>query len=239
MKIFSRIWVAATVAAIALPSVASAQTWTDWTSGTPGVNVLGTLTIGGFSTGVTVTGDFSGYQLSSGVETGTWGQPMQQYWTPNAAFSQGGVTAPTGYGMIQTDRNGTATITFGGFGAINPFFAINSLGRANVGGAVSTSVTFSGAGATLLSSNNGGAASYWGGGTCSMVGQTLTGSECSGVVRLTGTYTSITLTSNLPNEYWDGFTVGAETLTPEPSTYVLFAAGLMALGVVSRRRRSV
>jgi hypothetical protein len=234
MKIFSRIWVAATVAAIALPSVASAQIWTNWTSGTLGTNVLGTLG----PIGVTVTGNFSGYQLSSGAEVGTWVLPMQQYWNPNGAFSQGGVVAPTGYGMIQTDRDGTTTVSFGGFGVVNPFFAINSLGRANV----STSVTFSGTGATLLSSNNGQLgfdAAYWGGGNCSMVGQTLSGDECSGVVRLTGIYTSVTLTSNLPNEYWDGFQVGAESVVPEPSTYVLFATGLIGLGLVSRRRRSV
>jgi hypothetical protein len=236
MKIFSRIWVAATVAAIALPSVASAQVWTNWTSGTLGTNVLGTLTGGGGGPiSVEVTGNFSGYQLSNGTEAGIWGFPMQQYWTPNAAFTQGGVVAPTGYGMIQTDRDGSTTISFGGFGVVNPFFAINSLGTTGL----TTGITFSGNGATLLSSNNGGAASYWGGGNCSMVGQTLSGDECSGIVRLTGIYTSVTLTSNLPNEYWDGFQVGAESVVPEPSTYVLFATGLIGLGLVSRRRRSV
>jgi hypothetical protein len=233
MKLYSRIWVAASIAAIALPSVASAQLWTNWTSGT---GVGGTINGNIFGVSVTVTGNTSGYQLSDGTEVGTWFQAGQQYWTPSNAFTQSGLSAPTGFGIVQTDRQGVTNVAFGNLGAvINPYIAVNSLGRAGI----TTSITFSGMGATLLSSNNAGAPAYWNGGSCTLVGQTLTGAECSGIIQLSGTYTSLTMTSNEPNEYWDGFTIGAESVVPEPSTYVLFASGLAGLGLIARRRRSV
>jgi hypothetical protein len=231
MKIRSRMLMVASVAALAMPSVLSAQIWTNWTSGT-GIGGVVTGSLGGIS--VDITGNISAYQLANGSETGPFSTPGQQYWNPSNAFTQGGLIAPTAFGLIQSDRDGLMTVTFGGLGVLNPYIAINSLGRPNV----NTGIVFSGAGANLLSSNDGGVPAYWGTGTCTLVGQTLTGSECSGVVQLSGVYTSLTITSTLPVESWDGLTIGAQSVVPEPSTYVLFASGLVGLGLLSRRRRS-
>ena len=81
---------------------------------------------------------------------------------------------------------------------------------------------------------------YWGCGTISASGNTLvTGGEAHGTIRLVGTYTQITFADG--SENWHGITVGATdvaTVTPEPSTFVLLASGLVGVFGVVRRRRA-
>jgi len=244
MKFFSRVALAASVAIAALPSLGQAQVWTNWTSGTgPGGTVNGTLD----ALGVSLSGGFAGYQLNNGTVTANSfvpnygaGRGDLDFWTPAAAYTQGGLNAPPPRGLIQFINSATITITFSGGAVIDPFFAINSLG--NPTQESPTSMTFgpTGVAAALLSSNNNGVDAYWGTGVCTLVGNTLSGKECSGVVRLSGTFTSITVSANQP-ENWYGFTVGAlrtQSTVPEPSTYVLMAVGLAGLGFVARRRRA-
>ncbi len=244
MKFFSRVALAASVAIAALPSLGQAQVWTNWTSGTgPGGTVTGSLDV----LGVNLSGGFAGYQLNDGTVTPnsfvpyySAGRVDLDFFSPSAAFTQGGLNAPPPRGLIQFINTATITITFTGGVVIDPFFAINSLG--NPTNADPTSMTFgpTGAAAALLSSNDNGVDAYWGTGKCTLTGNTLFGSECSGVVRLTGTYSSITVTANQP-ENWYGFTVGAlrtQSVVPEPSTYVLMAVGLVGLGLAARRRRA-
>ena len=91
---------------------------------------------------------------------------------------------------------------------------------------------------------------YWGGpGTLSMLADPaagswrLTGQEGHGAIRFLGSFDSISWT--VPTfENWHGFTIGVQglavepppTVTPEPATIGLVAAGLLALAAVRRRR---
>ena len=85
---------------------------------------------------------------------------------------------------------------------------------------------------------------YWGNGTLTKVnlggGQfQLNGTgEPHGVIRFTGTVSSITW-SSLTNEYWNGFTVGTYGVAPipEPATVAMMLAGIAVVGAAARRRR--
>ncbi len=207
------------------PALAFAQTWATWTGATSGpVNgVLG-------STTVTYTGGYNQAYGAGGTD----------FWSSNGAYTQGGLTAPTNTSFIRMVAPESGTITFGS-AVVNPFIAFISVGQTNVPVSYSFSSPF-----TVVSNNNVSCA-YWGCGSYSVSGNTLTGREFSGTIQFVGTFSSISL-SNSPEEFWHGFTVGAESVTgprgdgipnvvPEPSTYALMAAGLAGLGLVSRRRR--
>jgi hypothetical protein len=83
---------------------------------------------------------------------------------------------------------------------------------------------------------------FWGCGTPILNG-TGTGffgsGEVHGVIRLPGTYTSISFTDT--GEFWHGLTVGVTGLptstVPEPVSLILFGAGI-AGGLRYRRRRA-
>lgn len=210
--------IAATVLLAVTPQIGSAQTWASWTSANAG-NVFGTIG----STSVTYTGFYDNYDNSGGSGLG--------YWAPSGAFSQNGVIAPTNPGLIRFYSAGRATIYFGA-PVVDPYIAFNSVGQPNY------PVTYDfGSSPFSIVSNNNSVCAYWGCGSYTTAGNTLTGYEFSGVAKFSGTYSQIDLSFSA--EGWHGITVGAGStnVVPEPSTYALMAAGLAGLFAVSRRRR--
>lgn len=214
---------AGALATLLAASTAHAQVnWTDWTSSTA-TTVTGTLTAGATPVGVTYTGPYYFRQLDCSPGNGDYWTPYASTYLPNA---------PTNCEMIALGDGGTNTIAFSST-VTNPYFALVSWNlNPNV------PVTFNGP-VEVINSGPG----NFGSGTMTVMGNSIYFSgEVHGTFRLLGNYDSITFTDQ--TEYWHGFTVGAEGLaatatTPEPSTYVLFASGLLGVVGMARRRRRV
>ena len=200
------------------PQIGSAQTWASWTSANAG-NVFGTIG----STAVTYTGNFVSYDNSTASGLG--------FWAPSGAYSQSGVIAPTNPGLVRFTPAGRGTIFFGA-PVLNPYIAFNSVGQPN------TPVVYDfGTSGFMVVSNNNSVCAYWGCGSYTTTGNTLTGREFSGVAQFSGIYSQIDFSYTA--EGWHGITVGvgSTNVVPEPSSYALMAAGLAGLFAVARRRR--
>ena len=143
--------------------------------------------------------------------------------------------APSASDIIALSDAGTFTITFSA-PVVNPLIGLVSWNGANVtfgGGADHQTYDVQ-----YLSSGCG----YWGCGTYgSPTSTSFTGvGELHGVVELRGTYSSITFSDSV-TENWHGLTVGFEgvaTSVPEPGNLPLMMAGLAAVGITIRRRTS-
>jgi hypothetical protein len=210
-------WLAsALLVGASLGAQAGTVSWTDWTSATS-TGVDGSLVVGASTVNVSFSGAYSFAQTSGGIN----------YWNPDAPYLSSVVgNAPPASDIIALDQGGVATITFSQ-AVVDPLIALVSWNGNTVDFGVPIEV---------LSYGNG----YWGGGI-PVVNGSGTGffgsGEVHGVIRLPGTYTSISFSHT--SENWHGLTVGVVGLpVPEPETYALMLAGLAAMGLALRRRQT-
>lgn len=211
--------------ALALGSATTAQaatvSWTDWTSTSAATSqVFGNLDVGGTNVGVTFSGAYLFAQTSGGTN----------YWSPSTPYLSALVSnAPPASDIIALSTGGTATITFAQ-AVRDPLIALVSWNGNTVDFGVPIEILSYGQG-------------YWGNGTPTLnaAGTGFYGNgEVHGVIRLPGTYSSVTFTHT--SENWHGLTVGVVGLAddnpvPEPGSAALAALALLALGAGMRRRR--
>ena len=205
----------AALAAFALLTPAAATTtiqWTNWT--TAGSNMVsGTLAAPGGPVGVTYAGPYSFAQTSGGF-------PWWSYGNYNGSFNQ---PSPA-WGIIALANGGPKTISFTA-PVNNPYIALMSWNGNTVDFGTKIQVVANGCG-------------YWGCGTMILNGG-QTGfygqGEVHGIIRLPGTFTSISFTDT--SENWHGFTLGVAV--PEPATWALLIAGFGLVGVTLRRRNAL
>ena len=184
--------------------------WIDWTSTT-----TGTMDVGSTTVGVTLTGN--PYSFVNG-----------DYYYNNAST---GWTAPSGTyaGMapsdfIQVSAAGSYTLTFDQ--AVDDLFmSLISVGQPNY------AVTYSFNDAFSVESYG---SNYWGYGSYAVNGNDFTGYEYNGILRFSGSFTSISFDIG-PQEYWHGFNFAAfdPSYVPEPAGFWLLCLGV--LGLVLRR----
>jgi hypothetical protein len=114
---------------------------------------------------------------------------------------------------------------------VDPVIAVYSVGRTNA----PVTFNFLDDPSFVIASQGAG---YWGGGTLTQSGNSVTGLEGNGLLQFTGTYTDISFTTPVSESFY-GFTVGAmATVVPEPETYAMLLAGLGVMGFIARRRKA-
>jgi uncharacterized protein (DUF697 family) len=182
--------------------------------------------------------------FASGVTAGYAGE-LENYFTdypsylPTTTYTGGtiGNAPPSANGIIQLfgDTGGpvaatvTDTITFSQ-AVVDPVMAIWSLGQ----GGINAQFAFINAPFTIEA---GGPSAEYGGSAITASGDTVYGAEGNGVIQFNGTFTSISWT-NPVYENWYGFTIGVDTATsvPEPATLALLGLGLAGVGFMRRRK---
>lgn len=215
--------------------------YTDWTTANvSGGTASGTITLPDFST-VTVNlqavyangapGNFAFAQVNGGTN----------YWNPSTPFISSQVdNAPPGTDIIALNggQNQIYRVTLSE--AIkDPIMSIVSLGRPGSNTTYDFNAPF-----TIVSQGSG----YWGGSATALdqlPGDVLRGNEGHGTIQFLGTFSTFEWTVPTP-EYWHGFTFGIRTTeaiepsnpVPEPSTVILFGAGLGCVAFLRRKRNA-
>ncbi len=206
--------------------------FTDWTAFTASSGgsgsaagdgtATGTLTAGGNTTVVTYAGDV---RVGSGVTTDIGGTSTFF----SNVISPGIFTPPLAMSDLIANDGGvdnTHTISFAQ-AVINPVLHILSLGDDTAMPPITVDWTFTNP-FTILSSNA--ALSNPSGNLL------IRGTEGSGTLRFTGTFSQLSWVSN-GVERTTGFQVGAEIVTPEPGTWILMGTGLAGLAFYGWRNR--
>jgi hypothetical protein len=188
---------------------AATPTWVDWTAST---QTSATGTIG--STDVTLSGPIEGLSTDSYYYT--------QSGTTPATY---GGLAPSG--MIQVAQAGNFTMSFSeSVGSL--YLSMVSVGNGGEPVTYAFNTPFS---VVAFGPN------FWGYGGFNVVGNSFTGIEFNGILKLDGNFGpghDLEFTVDRA-ENWHGFNVAA---VPEPETYAMMMAGLGMIGVMVRRRKS-
>ena len=214
----------------ALPAAADTVNWTQWSQTFTTSSSAGSASGTSGSIGVTYSGE---------LETLMFNYPS---WGPPGTFDGGTVSnaPPSAGGIIQLFGGASAapivnTITFSQ-AVTNPVMAIWSLGQ----GGIESKFVF-GPSEPFTIEAGGPSNEYSGSAIYSCDGGfTICGVEGNGTIQFNGTFTSISWT-NPVFENWYGFTVGTFEPTtrsevPEPSSIALLASGLGSLGLIRRKR---
>lgn len=221
----------AAAALLAAPAFAAEVDWADWQSGTTGDAATAS---GSFDTADGLVDIAYSGQIAF-LQNGTSGSLTDFYvqGTPPPYTSALVDNRPPAAEMIANSTASAKTLTFSR-AVDNLFFAVVSLN----GNGYEFDADFE-----IVSTGCG----YWGCGGLEKVDLgngryqlNSTGGEPHGVIRFTGSVSSITWTS-LTNEYWNGFTVGTYGVAapvPEPASALLAALGLAVVGVRARARRT-
>jgi hypothetical protein len=205
------------VAALAFasaPASAATITWNTWTSTSTGTD--GSL-------GVTYAGPAASLELN------------YPSYTPTSTFADGSIVAnaplpANNILRILGGNNTTQTLTFSQ-AVVNPVFAIWSLGQ----GGIDASFVFNQT-PTFVA---GGPSAEYTGSSIIVSGNTVHGNEANGTVEFIGTFTSLSWT-NPVREDWYGFNVGFASVAPvpEPATWAMMILGFCGLGFLAHRRRN-
>lgn len=208
-------------AAASVPASAATISWTTWSS-----NSTGAITPLGIT--VSYSGEMHGLSAS--------GYPS---WNPATTFSGGTVgNAPPSTGRMVTLVGGTSTVDTITFSSpvVNPVLAIWSLG------APGNQASFNFTATEPFAIQSGGPSAEYGGSSivvCSSNPQAVCGAEGNGTLQFNGTYSQISWTNPVFENYY-GFTVGAAGVAspqvPEPASLLLVASGLAGAALFRRRK---
>lgn len=200
--------------------------WTDWTSGVtgPAGAAVGTISLGGSTIAVRYTGDITFLQTAGGNNWWTEGIPAP--YTGNSVIDN----APPASDIIALSRTGILNRLEFAAPLVNPVMAFVSIGQPGLPVDYAFDAPF-----TLLSEGLG----WWGNGTWTQSGNSLTGREAHGAIQFNGTFSSISWI-NTPAENWHGFTVGAldPAVVPVPAAVWLFGTALIGLIGFGKRRKA-